>query len=139
MIANGGFQRRSLVQDALDFGACGLVSMARPLLANPDLVELFRRGVAAPERPCTLCNRCAIRTTRYPLGCYEPRRFGSLEETEREIMEWSARPDVAEPLSWGPAGADDHGRPALVPGPGTARPAVNARCQLGRRSRSSGC
>lgn len=37
-----------------------------------------------------------------PLGCYEPRRFGSLEEMEREIMEWSARPDVAEPLSWDP-------------------------------------
>ena len=90
VIANGGFQRRSLVEQALASGSCDLVSMARPLLANPDLPTLFREGRELPERPCTFCNRCAIRTTTGPLGCYEPLRFGSQDEMERQILAWSS-------------------------------------------------
>ena len=104
VIANGGFQRRSVVQNALDSGACDLLSMARPLLANPDLIELFRQGRELPDRPCTFCNRCAVRTTLYPLGCYEPLRFDSDAEMEAQILDWSARPDVEEPLPWDPPG-----------------------------------
>ena len=72
-------------------------SLARPLLANPDLPALFRAGQESPERPCTFCNRCAIRTTLFPLGCYEPKRFASDAEMEAQILDWSARPDVVEP------------------------------------------
>ncbi len=95
VICNGGFQNRSVVEQALSSGGCDLVSMARPLLANPDLPALFRAGHEAPERPCTFCNRCAIRTTLFPLGCYEPKRFGSDAEMEAQILDWSARPDAA--------------------------------------------
>ena len=100
VIANGGFQHRSVVESALESGSCDLVSMARPLLANPDLPEVFRAGHEAPERPCTFCNRCAIRTTLFPLGCYEPLRYDSLEDMEKQILAMSGRP-VTEP-----AGAD---------------------------------
>jgi 2,4-dienoyl-CoA reductase-like NADH-dependent reductase (Old Yellow Enzyme family) len=92
VIANGGFQHRSVVQSALDSGSCDLVSMARPLLANPDLPEVFRRGQDQPEKPCTFCNRCALRTTLFPVGCYEPRRFDSVEEMEQQILALSGRP-----------------------------------------------
>lgn len=92
VIANGGFQRRSLVERALTEAGCDLVSMARPLLANPDLPELFRRGQEMPERPCTFCNRCAVRTTVSPLGCYDPSRFASQDEMEAQILEWMAPP-----------------------------------------------
>ena len=51
VIANGGFQRRSLVERALTSGSCDLVSMARPLLANPNLPELFREAVSCPIGP----------------------------------------------------------------------------------------
>jgi 2,4-dienoyl-CoA reductase (NADPH2) len=88
VIANGGFQERSLVERAL--GQVDLVSMARPLLANPDLVELFRRGGESPERPCTFCNRCTIRTTVSPLGCYDETRFDSQDEMEAKILEWAS-------------------------------------------------
>lgn len=97
VIANGGFQRRSVVEQALTSGGCDLVSMARPLLANPDLPALFKAGREAPDRPCTFCNRCAIRTTLFPLGCYDPNRFTSDAEMEAQILDWSARPDLAEP------------------------------------------
>lgn len=88
VIANGGFQERSLIERAL--GQVDLVSMARPLLANPDLVELFRRGGESPERPCTFCNRCTLRTTVSPLGCYDETRFANQEEMEAKILEWAS-------------------------------------------------
>ncbi|HJP64871.1 MAG TPA: NADH:flavin oxidoreductase [Actinomycetota bacterium] len=102
VIANGGFQERSVVEGALSSGGCDLVSMARPLLANPDLPALFEAGKEAPDRPCTFCNRCAIRTTLFPLGCYEPARFRSSDEMEAQVLDWSARPDIADPLPWDP-------------------------------------
>jgi len=102
VIANGGFQRRSVIEQALTSGGCDLVSMARPLLANPNLLHLFQQGAEAPARPCTFCNRCAIRTTLFPLGCYEPERFDSDAEMEAQILDWSARPDLEETLPWDP-------------------------------------
>jgi 2,4-dienoyl-CoA reductase-like NADH-dependent reductase (Old Yellow Enzyme family) len=94
VIANGGFQRRSVIEQALGSGGCDMVSMARPLLANPQLPALLQAGQESPERPCTFCNRCAIRTTLFPLGCYEPARFASDAEMEAQILDWSARPDL---------------------------------------------
>jgi 2,4-dienoyl-CoA reductase-like NADH-dependent reductase (Old Yellow Enzyme family) len=90
VIANGGFQERTLVEHALSSGGCDLVSMARPLLANPDLPALFREGRERPDRPCTFCNRCALRTTIAPLGCYEPARFDSRDDMEQQILAWSS-------------------------------------------------
>jgi 2,4-dienoyl-CoA reductase (NADPH2) len=102
VIANGGFQHRSVIDEALSSGGCDLVSMARPLLANPDLPELFRAGKEGPDRPCTFCSRCAVRTTLFPLGCYDPSRFDSQDDMEAQILNWSARPDFDEPLPWDP-------------------------------------
>jgi 2,4-dienoyl-CoA reductase-like NADH-dependent reductase (Old Yellow Enzyme family) len=102
IIANGGFQHRSVVQDALESGGCDLVSMARPLLANPDLPELFRAGKEAPDRLCTFCNRCPVRTTLFPLGCYDPSRFDTQDDMEAQILYWSARPDFDGVLPWDP-------------------------------------
>ena len=101
VIANGGFQKRSSVEQALTSNSCDLVAMARPLLANPDLPKLFKAGLEEPERPCTFCNRCTVRTTLFPLGCYEPERFASPEEMEAQILGWSANsaelPEIPRP------------------------------------------
>ncbi len=76
-----------------------MVSMARPLLANPDLPRLFRQGKEEPERPCTFCNRCTVRTTLFPLGCYESKRFllpdgqVNYKQMEEQIYAWSANPE----------------------------------------------
>jgi 2,4-dienoyl-CoA reductase-like NADH-dependent reductase (Old Yellow Enzyme family) len=90
VIANGGFQRRSFIEAALGSESCDLVSMARPLLANVDLLEQFRAGRDMPDRPCTFCNRCTVRTTIAPLGCYDVSRFASEEEMEAQILDWVA-------------------------------------------------
>ena len=89
VIANGGFQTRQVIENAVGDGKCDFVSMARALIANPDLVNRFAAGEQGPAKPCTFCNRCAGRTATSPLGCYEPRRYGSLREMEEQILSWS--------------------------------------------------
>lgn len=102
VIANGGFQPRSVIEAALSSGGCDLVSMARPLLADPDRRELFRAGREGPDRPCTFGNRCPVRTTLFPLGCYDPSRFAPQDGMEAQILNWSAWPDFDGPRPWDP-------------------------------------
>ncbi len=86
VICTGGFQTASVIAAALDRGDCDAVSIARPLIANNDLVETFRRGQDRAERPCTYCNRCLVNVVENPLGCYEPARYPSREAMVREIL-----------------------------------------------------
>ena len=85
----------SEIDAALESGKCDLIAMARPLLANPDLLSIFRKGINAPERPCTHCNRCAIATAVLPLGCYDRSRFDSQEAMEAQILWWSGGPPAS--------------------------------------------
>lgn len=94
VIVNGGFQERDGIEDALRSQSCDMVSMARALIATPDLVERFRRGENCVANPCSRCNRCVGRTGTSPLGCYDERRFPSRRKMLDQIMEWN-RPDPA--------------------------------------------
>lgn len=87
VICTGGFQRASLIRQVLTDGTCDAVSMARPLIANPDLPHLLAAGKELPDRPCTFCNQCLVRVLRDPLGCYELSRFdGDREAMLRQVM-----------------------------------------------------
>jgi 2,4-dienoyl-CoA reductase-like NADH-dependent reductase (Old Yellow Enzyme family) len=97
IIVNAGFQRREHFDAALgaEYG-CDMVSMARPLLANPHLPRMLAAGIPIKrERECTFCNRCAVRTTLFPLGCYEPARFQTgrhgTRRTDDEVREFMER------------------------------------------------
>jgi 2,4-dienoyl-CoA reductase-like NADH-dependent reductase (Old Yellow Enzyme family) len=86
VICTGGFQTASVIAAALQRGDCDAVSIARPLIANNDLVEIFRRGQDRADRPCTYCNRCLANVVKNPLGCYEEARYPSREAMLAEIM-----------------------------------------------------
>ncbi|MBK9928737.1 MAG: hypothetical protein IPP04_02510 [Saprospiraceae bacterium] len=90
VISNGGYQDRDIIESTLTHGKADLISMARPLLANVDLIQQFRAGSTKAANPCTHCNRCPVRTANFPLGCYDPSRFKSEQEMEDQIMWWSA-------------------------------------------------
>jgi 2,4-dienoyl-CoA reductase-like NADH-dependent reductase (Old Yellow Enzyme family) len=94
VIVNGGFQEKPLIEEALNSDSCDMVSMARALIANPNLIEQFSQGKDAPDRPCTYCNKCVGRTPTSPLGCYDLSRFPSQRAMLDQIMEWN-RPDPA--------------------------------------------
>ena len=86
VICTGGFQTASVIAAALARKDCDAVSIARPLIANNDLVEIFRRGQDRADRPCTYCNRCLANVVKNPLGCYEEARYPSREAMLAEIM-----------------------------------------------------
>jgi 2,4-dienoyl-CoA reductase (NADPH2) len=90
VIANGGFQSRQVMETALSRSECDMVAIARPLLANPDLLQQFKMGRSEPLKPCSFCNECCARTAVLPLGCYDIRRFDSEEEMAEQIVAMSS-------------------------------------------------
>lgn len=95
VIVTGGFQTASVIREAIRAGACDAVSIARPLIANNDLVRMFAAGSDRAPKPCTYCNKCLVNVLENPLGCYEEARFDSREDMIRQIM------SVFEPAPFG--------------------------------------
>ena len=96
VIANGGFQQQDIIEGALQQRKCDMIAMARPLLANPDLLDQFRRGVNSPENPCSFCTLCCAQTAVMPLGCYDECRFDSRDDMMDQVIAWSS-PDGVIP------------------------------------------
>jgi 2,4-dienoyl-CoA reductase-like NADH-dependent reductase (Old Yellow Enzyme family) len=96
VITNGNYETLRSVADGLQH--CDMVSMARALIANPDLIDgHLALGNDVPEaQRCTRCNRCVGRTTTSPLGCYEPSRFQDHAMMFREILKWNQPDPVPE-------------------------------------------
>jgi 2,4-dienoyl-CoA reductase-like NADH-dependent reductase (Old Yellow Enzyme family) len=86
VICTGGFQTASIIREAIESRGCDAVSIARPLIANNDLVKMFAAGADRAPKPCTYCNKCLVNVLQNPLGCYEESRFTSRDEMVREIL-----------------------------------------------------
>jgi 2,4-dienoyl-CoA reductase (NADPH2) len=96
VIVTGGFQTASFVRRLIREGSVDGVSMARPLIANPDLVRQWQAGRDRPQNPCTYCNKCFINVLENPLGCYELSRFnGDYDVMMKELTSFY-RPDGFE-------------------------------------------
>ena len=99
VLCAGGFQTASVIRGAIRDGLCDGVSMARPLLANPDLPKMFADGLDRAPRPCTYSNKCLVNFVENPLGCYDQTRFDSREDMLREIMSVYRQPAFEEEFS----------------------------------------
>lgn len=87
VLSTGGFQRASYIRQVIAEGYCDGVSIARALVANPNLASIFAQGTDVPDKPCTYCNKCLMHVVEDPFGCYEVSRFdGDYERMMREIM-----------------------------------------------------
>jgi 2,4-dienoyl-CoA reductase (NADPH2) len=86
VLCTGGFQTASIVAAAIDRGDCDGVTIGRPLIANPDLVQIWARGEDRPARPCTYSNKCLINQLENPLGCYDESRFDTREQMVSQIL-----------------------------------------------------
>jgi 2,4-dienoyl-CoA reductase-like NADH-dependent reductase (Old Yellow Enzyme family) len=96
VLCTGGFQTASVIRQVINEGYCDAVTIARPLIANPNLVEIFASGQDQAKKPCTYCNKCLVNVIENPLGCYELSRYdGDSEAMMREIM------SVYEPTGFG--------------------------------------
>jgi 2,4-dienoyl-CoA reductase-like NADH-dependent reductase (Old Yellow Enzyme family) len=86
VVCTGGFQTASVIRNAITRGDCDAVSIARPLVANNDLVKQFAAGKERADKPCTYCNKCLVHVVEHPLGCYEESRFASRDEMMTQVM-----------------------------------------------------
>ncbi len=86
VLCTGGFQTASVIAGAIERGDCDGVTMARTLVANPDLVRHFEQGLDQAPKPCTYCNKCLFNFIENPLGCYEELRYGSKDEMIEQIL-----------------------------------------------------
>ena len=95
VICTGGFQTASVIRAAIERGDCDAVSAARTLVANNDLVQMFKRGLDKAVEPCTYCNKCLVNVVENPLGCYDDRRFPSRAAMVEQIMSvYTPAPEV---------------------------------------------
>lgn len=82
VICTGGFQQASYIRKAIDDGYCDGVTIARPLIANNNLVHDFAQGKDLADKPCSYCNRCLLNVIKNPLACYDLTRF----DNDYEVM-----------------------------------------------------
>ena len=82
VLSTGGYQHASVIREAIESGSCDGVTMARTLMANPDLPKMFAQGLEKAPRPCSYCNKCLMNVVENPLGCYDEERF----DNDREAM-----------------------------------------------------
>ena len=74
------------------------VSIARPLIANPDLPQILQRQNGPnPGKACTYCNKCLLNDLENPLGCYELSRYDGDTFDERYGNMLSSVMSVFEP------------------------------------------
>lgn len=98
VISTGGYQTASFVRRAIEAGDCDAVSIARSLVASPDLPKQWQAGRDRPERPCTYCNKCLVNAAKNPVGCYEEARFPTREAMLAEITSiYHAKPELRVP------------------------------------------
>jgi 2,4-dienoyl-CoA reductase-like NADH-dependent reductase (Old Yellow Enzyme family) len=87
VLCTGGFQTASYIRKVISEGYCDGVAIARPLVANNDLVHIYASGKDLPDKPCTYCNKCLVHAIADPLGCYELSRYdGDYDRMIKEIM-----------------------------------------------------
>jgi len=82
-------QDHERVTQAFAAGDCDMVSMARALIANPDLMTDYWLQGENPQgkERCSYCNRCVGRTPTSPLGCYDINRFdGNTKKQQLAMM-----------------------------------------------------
>jgi 2,4-dienoyl-CoA reductase (NADPH2) len=101
VLVTGGFQHRHVIAEALRAKKIDGVTMARTLVANPDLPKLFYKGMdwdnagwmpdgewpLRNRHPCSYCNKCLVNDLENPLGCYDQRRYPSYEAMIDEVMD----------------------------------------------------
>ncbi len=76
VICTGGWQTASAIAEAIRSGACDAVSIARPLIRNPNLPRILKEQNAPdPGKECTYCNLCLLNDLENPLGCYDVSRY----------------------------------------------------------------
>lgn len=105
VICAGRMDDPDLAAEALSSDSCDIISLGRPLLADPDYVNKLRTGNRASIRPCLSCQEgCMGRIQKYSaLNCaVNP---GCARESDMQIMPTLQKKKVLV-IGGGPAGCE---------------------------------
>jgi 2,4-dienoyl-CoA reductase-like NADH-dependent reductase (Old Yellow Enzyme family) len=69
VITVGGMRSKAFMERAIREGRTDFVSLARPLLREPDLANRFRTG-ASEVAACESCNACFVAADTVPIRCH---------------------------------------------------------------------
>jgi 2,4-dienoyl-CoA reductase-like NADH-dependent reductase (Old Yellow Enzyme family) len=69
IITVGGMRSKSVMEQAIDAGKTDFVSMARPLILEPDLPHKFKTGTSE-KALCDNCNDCVVSVDTQPIQCF---------------------------------------------------------------------
>jgi 2,4-dienoyl-CoA reductase-like NADH-dependent reductase (Old Yellow Enzyme family) len=69
VILVGGITKIEEIKDLIETEKCDVVSMCRPFIIEPDLVNKFK-AKKQTETKCIQCNFCIIAVEEKPLKCY---------------------------------------------------------------------
>ncbi|MFC1901086.1 NADH:flavin oxidoreductase [Chloroflexota bacterium] len=82
VLAVGGIRSLEMAEDIINSGDADLISMCRPFIREPDIINRWQRGETAPAT-CISCNRCfAVMARGDALECGEDRRLRREESSE---------------------------------------------------------
>lgn len=81
IILVGGLRKKAMMENVLEQGNADLVSMSRPFIRQPNLVNQFLKHPDSECITCVNCNRCTVEITinNKPLRCY----YSSDKNTEK--------------------------------------------------------
>ena len=65
----GGMRSKSFMEKAIEVNKTDFVSMARPLILEPDLPSKFKAGTSEMAL-CDNCNECVVATDTISIQCH---------------------------------------------------------------------
>jgi 2,4-dienoyl-CoA reductase-like NADH-dependent reductase (Old Yellow Enzyme family) len=66
----GGFRKQAYMEEVITKGYTDLISMSRPFIREPDIIQKFKQG-KADTASCTSCNKCLVAVCNgIPLRCF---------------------------------------------------------------------
>jgi len=69
VITVGGIRSKRFMENAIETKKTDFVSMARPLIMEPDLANKFKAGISEVAL-CDNCNKCVVASDTRPIQCY---------------------------------------------------------------------
>ena len=69
VITVGGMRSKAFMEHAIESGKTDFVSMARPLILEPDLANKYEKGTS-DKALCDNCNRCVVATDTQTIRCH---------------------------------------------------------------------
>ena len=130
VLCTGGFQTASIIRAAIESGDCDAVTIARPLVANNDLVEALRGGARPRRRALHVLQQVPLQRGREPAGLLR-----------RAALRLARGDDRADPVGLRPAAvrgaAGGDAREREPSSTASARRTCRCRRRSGRASRSA--